>query len=216
MMPRTMGGRGLGMFREDLLKDRVIVITGGGTGLGRAMALRFADRGGKIFLVGRREQPLRETAKEIRSRGGTAGFATADVRDFNAVEKGGENPESGLGSVDTLVNSAAGNFVARTEKLSLNGFNAVVGIVLSGTFHCTLALGRRWIERNQPGTVLSIVATYASSGSGSGFVVPSACANGGCVVIEGGQWLRGAGQFNDLIDFPDEMWEALEATRKSK
>jgi len=290
-----MGGRGLGMFREDLLKDRVIVITGGGTGLGRAMALRFADLGGKLFLVGRREQPLRETAEEIRSRGGTAGFATADVRDFNAVEKAVETAESELGSVDTLVNNAAGNFVARTEKLSLNGFNAVVGIVLSGTFHCTLALGRRWIERNQPGTVLSIVATYASSGSGSGFVVPSACAkagvlamtrslavewarhrirfnaiapgpfptegawsrlmatkeweehmrarhpmkrfgkpeelanlaafllsdeaeyvNGECVVIDGGQWLRGAGQFNDLIDFPDEMWEALEATRKSK
>jgi NAD(P)-dependent dehydrogenase (short-subunit alcohol dehydrogenase family) len=197
--------------------------------------------------------------------------------------------------VDTLVNNAAGNFIARTEKLSPNAFNAVVGIVLQGTFFCTLALGKKWIARKQPGTILNIVATYASANSGSGFVVPSACAkagvlaltrslavewarhhirlnaiapgpfptegawsrllpskdleerarnyhpmkrfgrheelanlaayllseqaayvNGECVVIDGGLWLRGAGEFNDFVDLPDAAWDLLESSRKSK
>ena len=282
------------MFEKDLLKDRVILVTGGGTGLGRSMALRFAELGAKPFLVARREEPLRETANEILAHGGSAGFATADVRDMAAVEKAVDAAEKELGRVDTLVNNAAGNFLARTEKLSPNGFNAIVGIVLNGTFHCTLALGRRWIERKQPGTVLSIITTYASSGAGSAYVVPSAAAkagvlaltrslavewaryrirlnaiapgpfptegawsrlmteafeeqalarhpmhrygrpeeladlavylispqseyvNGECVVIDGGQWLRGAGQFNDLVDLPDAAWDAMEAGRKAR
>ena len=283
------------MFQKDLLKGRAILITGGDTGLGRAMAVRFAELGGAVFLVGRREEPLRRTAEEIRSGGGKAAHAIADVRDFGAVERSLDIAERELGPVDTLVNNAAGNFIARTEKLSFNGFNAVVDIVLGGTFHCTLALGRRWIAANRPGTVLNVVATYAASGAGSGFVVPSACAkagvlamtrslavewarhhirfnaiapgpfptegawsrimpskeweedmlarhplhrfgrhdefanlaaylisegsgyvNGECVVIDGGQWLRGAGQFNDLLELPDEVWEAMEATRRKE
>ncbi len=91
--------------------------------------------------------------------------------------------ESELGPIDTLVNNAAGNFIARTEKLSPNAFAAVVGIVLAGTFHCTLALGRRWIETKKPGNVLNIVTTYASTGAGSGYVVPSACAKAGVLAL---------------------------------
>jgi NAD(P)-dependent dehydrogenase (short-subunit alcohol dehydrogenase family) len=281
------------MFERDLLKGRNILITGGGTGLGRSMALRFAELGANLFLVARREEPLAQTASEIRAKGVTAGYAICDVRDFSAVENAVAAAEKELGGVDTLVNNAAGNFIARTEKLSPNAFSAVIGIVLQGTFHCTLALGRRWIAAKQPGNILNIVATYAAVGSGSAFVVPSACAkagvlamtrslavewapygirsnaiapgpfptegawsrllpskeieeraknyhpmkrfgrhdelanlasyllsaqaeyvNGECVVIDGGLWLRGAGEFNDFLDLPDDAWDILEQARK--
>jgi len=281
------------VFERDLLKGRNILITGGGTGLGRSMALRFAELGANIFLAARREEPLAQTAGEIRGKGVKAGYATCDVRDFTAVENAIAAAENDLGGVDTLVNNAAGNFIARTGKLSPNAFNAVVGIVLQGTFHFTLALGRRWIEAKQPANILNIVTTYAAVGSGSGFVVPSACAkagvlamtrslavewaphrirlnaiapgpfptegafsrlmpskeleeraknyhpmkrfgrheelanlaayllsaqaeyvNGECIVIDGGLWLRGAGEFNDFLDFPDQAWERLEQARK--
>jgi NAD(P)-dependent dehydrogenase (short-subunit alcohol dehydrogenase family) len=283
------------MFQSDLLAGRVILLTGGGTGLGRAMALRLAELGAKMFLVARREEPLAETAEKIRGAGGQCGHAVCDVRDPAAVEASVAAAEKQFGRVDTLINNAAGNFIARTETLSPNAFASVVGIVLHGTFHCTLALGRRWIAAKQPGTVLNIVTTYASSGAGSGYVVPSACAkagvlamtrslavewarynirlnaiapgpfptegawsrlmpskdyeerarnyhpmkrfgrhdelanlaayllseqagyvNGECVVIDGGLWLRGAGEFNDLVELPDSLWEAMEQARKRR
>jgi NAD(P)-dependent dehydrogenase (short-subunit alcohol dehydrogenase family) len=285
------------MFEPDLLKDRTILVTGGGTGLGRSMALRFAELGAGLFLIGRRVDPLQQTAEDLRAKGCRAAYACADVRDFAAVEAAIASAEREFsrpfGGIDTVVNNAAGNFLARTEKLSPNAFQAVVGIVLQGTFHCTLALARKWIAAQQPGNVLNIVTTYAAAGSGSGFVVPSACAkagvlamtrslavewarhrirlnaiapgpfptegawsrlmptkdfeeharkthpmkrfgrheelanlaayllspqaeyvNGECVVIDGALWLRGAGEFNDAIDIPDEMWDAFEQARK--
>lgn len=281
------------MFQSDLLKDRAILITGGGTGLGRSMALRFAELGAGLFLVGRREQPLKETVDAIRSKGARAAYACADIRDFAAVERTIAAAEAEFGRIDTLVNNAAGNFIARTEKLSPNAFNAVLGIVLQGTFYCTLALGRKWIAARQPGNILNIATTYAAANCGSGFVVPSACAkagvlamtrslavewaryrirlnaiapgpfptegafsrllpskeleerakndhpmkrfgrhdelanlaayllsaqaeyvNGECVVIDGGLWLRGAGEFNDFVDLPDDAWNRLEAAHK--
>src|SRR6202795_2386358 len=171
------------MFQKDLLKGRTILITGGGTGLGRSMALRFAELGANLFLVGRRKEPLEETAEAIRVKGARAAFASADVRDFAAVENVVAAAEKEFGGVDTLVNNAAGNFIARTERLSPNAFNAVVGIVLQGTFHCTLALGRKWIAAKQPGNILNIVTTYAATGSGSGYVVPSACAKAGVLAM---------------------------------
>jgi len=171
------------MFQTDLLKGRTILITGGGTGLGRSMALRFAELGANIFLVGRRKEPLEEAVGAIRSKGAAAGFASADVRDFAAVEHVVAAAEQEFGRVDTLVNNAAGNFIARTEKLSPNAFNAVVSIVLQGTFHFTLALGRKWIAAQQPGNILNIVTTYAATSSGSGYVVPSACAKAGVLAM---------------------------------
>lgn len=281
------------MFQSDLLKGRTIFITGGGTGLGRSMALRFAQLGANLFLVGRREQPLKETAGDIRDGGARAAYFSADIRDFAAVESAVTAAEKEFGAVDTLVNNAAGNFIARTEKLSPNAFHAVTGIVLQGTFHCTLALGRKWIAAKQPGNILNIATTYAAANSGSGFVVPSACAkagvlamtrslavewarygirlnaiapgpfptegawsrllpskeleerarnhhpmkrfgrheelanlavfllsgqadyvNGECVVIDGGQWLRGAGEFNDFVDLPEAAWDQIEGARR--
>lgn len=171
------------MFQSDLLKGRNILMTGGGTGLGRSMALRFAELGANLFLVARREEPLKEVTGAIRAKGVRAGYSCADVRDAAAVESAVGAAEKELGRIDTLVNNAAGNFIARTEKLSPNAFNAVIGIVLEGTFYSTVSLGRRWIAAKQPGTILNIVTTYAAVGSGSGFVVPSACAKAGVLAM---------------------------------
>jgi len=279
------------MFQADLLKGQTILITGGGSGLGRSMALRLAELGANLFLAARREEPLRQTVEDIRARGGRAAWATGDVRDFTAVEKVVETACAEFGRVDALVNNAAGNFVCPSERLSPNAFNAVVSIVLYGSFHCTLALGRRWIAEKQPGAVLSILATYVWTGSG--FVLPSACAkagvlamtrslavewarhgirlnaiapgpfptegawsrviasrefeeihrrrhpmqrfgehaeltnlaafllapqsgyiNGDCVTIDGGQWLRQGGQFNDLLEAPPALWDEMDRARK--
>jgi len=283
------------MFQPDLLKGRAIFLTGGGTGLGRSMALHFAKLGARLFVIGRREEPLKKTCEEIHRDGGAAAYTTCDVRDYDAVETAMATAENHWGEIDTLVNNAAGNFMARTEKLSPNAFQAVVGIVLYGTFHCTQAFARRRIAKKLGGNVLNISTTYAAANCGSGYVVPSACAkagvlamtaslavewakyhirvnaiapgpfptegawsrlipsqqfeeyalnkhpmkrfgkhdeltnlaafllsdmaeyiNGECVVIDGGQWLRGAGEFNDLAMIPDAAWEQLEAARSKK
>lgn len=283
------------LFQKDLLKNRAVFLTGGGTGLGRSMALHFASLGARMFLVGRREEPLGEVRAEIERGGGTAAYASCDVRDYAAVESAAAKAEDAFGHIDTVVNNAAGNFMARTEKLSVNAFNAVVGIVLNGTFNCTHVLGKKWIAQKSGGNVLNIVATYAAANCGSAFVVPSACAksgvlamttslavewakhkirlnaiapgpfptegawsrlmpskqfeehareshplkrfgrheeltslaafllsgmaeyiNGECVVIDGANWLRGAGEFSDLLQLPDSAWEAIESARDKK
>jgi len=280
------------VFQQDMLKGRAIFLSGGGTGLGRSMALHFAMLGARMFLVGRREQPLREVCDEIHRGGGAASFASCDVRDYGAVETAAGVAYEQFGRIDTVINNAAGNFMARTEKLSANAFNAVVSIVLNGTFNCTQAFAKKWISEKLGGNVLNIVTTYAAANCCSAFVVPSACAkagvlamtrslavewakyhirlnaiapgpfptegawsrlmpskqfeqhakdthpmkrfgrheeltnlaafllsdmaeyiNGECVVIDGGGWLRGAGEFNDLSLLPDSAWEAMESAR---
>ncbi|MGH9757919.1 MAG: SDR family oxidoreductase, partial [Candidatus Acidiferrales bacterium] len=203
------------MFQSDLLKGRTIFITGGGTGLGRSMALRFAELGANLFLVGRREQPLKATAGDIRATGAHAAYFSADIRDFAVVESAVAAAEKEFGRVDTLVNNAAGNFIARTEKLSPNAFSAVTGIVLQGTFHCTLALGRKWIAAKQPGNILNIATTYAAANSGSGFVVPSACAKAGVLAMTRSlavEWARYGIRLNAIAPgpFPTEgAWSRL-------
>jgi NAD(P)-dependent dehydrogenase (short-subunit alcohol dehydrogenase family) len=283
------------LFPKNLLASKRIFLTGGGSGLGRSMALHFATLGAHVFIIGRRPEPLKSVCNEIKQAGGTAAYASCDVRDYAAVEAAANSAEKEIGEINTLINNAAGNFMARTEKLTPNAFNAVVGIVLNGSFHCTQIFGKRWIEKKQSGHVLSIVTTYAAANCGSGFVVPSACAkagvlaltrslavewgkyqirlnaiapgpfptegawsrlmpssemeehrrnanplkrfgrheeltnlaaflisdlspyiNGECVVIDGGQWLRGAGEFNDLATLPDSTWEAMESARQKK
>jgi NAD(P)-dependent dehydrogenase (short-subunit alcohol dehydrogenase family) len=283
------------LFQKNLLASKRIFLTGGGSGLGRSMALHFATLGAHVFIIGRRPEALKSVCDEIQQAGGTAAYAPCDVRDYAAVEAAAQFAEKEIGEINTVINNAAGNFMARTEKLTPNAFNAVVGIVLNGSFHCTQIFGKRWIERKQPGHVLSIVTTYAAANCGSGFVVPSACAkagvlaltrslavewgkhqirlnaiapgpfptegawsrlmpssemeehrrnanplkrfgrheeltnlaaflisdlspyiNGECVVIDGGQWLRGAGEFNDLATLPDSAWEAMESARQKK
>ena len=171
------------MFQKDLLKDRAIFLSGGGSGLGRSMALHFASLGAKMFVIGRREELLKETCEEIQNAGGAAAYATCDVRDFAAVEAAADRADAAFGRVDTVINNAAGNFMARTEKLSPNAFDTVVSIVLNGSFHCTQSFARRWIAQKKPGNVLSITTTYAAANCGSGFVVPSACAKAGVLAM---------------------------------
>lgn len=168
-------------FRKDLLAGKTTLITGGGTGLGRSMALRMAGLGAKLAVLGRRPDPLAETADAIRAAGGQAAAVPCDVRDPEAVSAALDRVEQTLGPVNQLVNNAAGNFLAASEELSANAFNSVVQIVLYGSFHCTREVGRRLIERKQGGEILSIVTSYATSGSA--FVLPSAVAKAGVLAM---------------------------------
>ncbi|MFZ0862509.1 MAG: SDR family oxidoreductase [Candidatus Sulfotelmatobacter sp.] len=163
------------MFRSDLLKNKRILITGGGTGLGRGMAQRFLELGATVHICGRREEVLKQAAAELSGQG-TIHALPCDVRNLDAVEAM-INSIWTAGPLDVLVNNAAGNFIARTEELSPRAFESVIGIVLMGTLHATMACGRRWLKANHPGTVLSISATYAPVGSA--YVVPSAVSKAG-------------------------------------
>jgi NAD(P)-dependent dehydrogenase (short-subunit alcohol dehydrogenase family) len=169
------------MFTNDLLQGKRILITGGGTGLGRAMAERFLQLGATVYICGRRAQVVEQTAKELSaSTGGTIEGFACDVRYTEDVD-----PLIGKlwaqGPLDVLVNNAAGNFLAKTEELSEHAFEAVIGIVLKGTINMTLACGRRWLKQQHQGVVLSIATTYADTGSA--YVVPSAVAKAGVVSL---------------------------------
>lgn len=170
------------MFQNDLLKDKVVLVTGGGTGLGRSMGERFLQLGAKLAICSRRQDVLDEAAKEMMAEHGGEVFATTvDVRDPEAVNAMLDAVEGHYGQVDVLVNNAAGNFISPTEHLSHRAVDSVLGIVLHGTFYCTLELGKRWIAAEYKGTVLNIATTYALTGSG--YVTPSAVAKAGVVAL---------------------------------
>src|SRR5579872_3171394 len=166
------------MFQTDLLKHKRILITGGGTGLGRAMAERFLQLGALVYICGRRADVLDQTCKQLSTTGGEIHSRTCDVRDREAVEQTIESIWQ-EGPLNVLVNNAAGNFIAKTEELSPRAWEAVLGIVLNGTIHMTMACGRRWLASGQQGSVLNVSTTYAAAASGSAFVVPSAVAKAG-------------------------------------
>jgi NAD(P)-dependent dehydrogenase (short-subunit alcohol dehydrogenase family) len=275
------------MFQEGLLDGKVILVTGGGSGLGRSMSERFLELGASVAIASRRLDVLEAAAIEMaEAKGGETLAVECDVRDPEAVERCVDAVYNRFGRVDVLVNNAAGNFISPTERLSSRAVDAVLGIVLHGTFYCTLAVGKRWIEAGAGGTMLNIVTTYAETGSG--YVVPSAAAkagvvaltrslavewakykirmnaiapgpfptegawkrlipseeiaqrlhnripmgrvgehselanlavfliadqvayiNGEVVVIDGGEWLKGAGQFSDLDAVTSEQWDVI-------
>lgn len=168
-------------FHPDVLAGEHIVVTGGGTGLGRAMATRFAALGAKVTVCGRRMEPLEETVREIESRGGRAAGLSCNVRDPDAVARFFTKAEERQGNVTRLVNNAAANFLAPSEDLSPGGFDAIIKTNLYGSFYCTQAVGRRWLERETGGVVLSIATTYAETGSA--FVLPSAMSKAGVVAM---------------------------------
>ncbi len=213
------------MFTPDLLKGKRALITGGGTGIGKAMARRFLELGAEVWICGRREEVLRQAQAELAAatRGKIACHA-CDVREAEAVNSMVEEIWR-QGPLDIVVNNAAGNFLARTEDLSPGAFQAVVGIVLMGTINATMACGRRWLAEGRRAVVLNIVTTYASTGSG--YVVPSAVAKAGVLALTRSlavEWgprgirfnaiapgaIRTEGAFSRLFPRPDLEKHALE------
>lgn len=284
-----------GMLREDALKGKTILITGGGTGLGRSMAEYFLELGANLVISSRRLDVLKDTAKELQEKkGGKVLPLACDVRDTEQVEKMFQLALAEFGAVDAVVNNAAGNFISPTERLSTNAFHTVIDIVLKGSVNMTMTAGKHWIATTQPGVFLNIVTTYAWTGSA--YVVPSATAkagvlamtrslavewakynirsnaiapgpfptegawsrllpadladkfdpakkiplkrvgehqelanlaaylvsdfsayvNGEVITIDGGEWLKGAGEFNHLEQVSSELWDQLANMRKSK
>lgn len=284
------------MLKEGTLKNKVILITGGGTGLGKSMAQTFLELGAAVVIASRKREVLEKTASEFQeSHPGKILPLACDIRNYEEVEKTIAKTVEYFGRLDVLVNNAAGNFISPTEKLSHRAFDVVVDIVLRGSYNCTLAAGKYWIEQKIKGNVLSITTTYTFTGSA--YVVPSACGKAGVlamtqslavewakygirlnaiapgpfptkgawsrlfpdeiqelfkpekkvplgrfghhheltnlaayiisdyasfitgeqIVIDGGEWLKGAGQFNFLNDVPMEKWDELEQiVRKGK
>ncbi|MGY6743195.1 MAG: SDR family oxidoreductase [Cecembia sp.] len=284
-----------GMLREGALKGKTILVTGGGTGLGKSMGLYFLKLGANLIITSRKLEVLEKTAQEMeKETGGKVLPLACDVREIDQVEKMWADAISHYGKVDVVLNNAAGNFISPTERLSTNAFNTVLDIVLKGTSNVTLTAGKHWIKEKQAGTFLNIVTTYAWTGSG--YVVPSAAAkagvlamtrslavewakykirsnaiapgpfptegawsrllpgdlvkkfdpakkvpvgrvgehqelanlaaylvsdfssyvNGEVITIDGGEWLMGAGEFNNLDMIPQEMWDMMEASRGKK
>jgi len=284
------------MLRDNALKGEVIIVTGGGSGLGKAMTTYFLQLGAHVVISSRNMDKLLTTAKELEEKtGGTVLPVACDVRHYDQVEAMLASALDKFGKVDALVNNAAGNFISPTERLSANAFDTIIDIVLKGSKNCTLALGKHWIEVKQKrAMVLNIVTTYAWTGSA--YVVPSATAkagvlamtrslavewakygirtnaiapgpfptkgawdrllpgelkdefdmkkkiplgrlgehqelanlaaylisdfsafvNGEVITIDGGEWLKGAGEFNMLEKIPEEMWDMLEMMIRSK
>ncbi len=283
------------MLKPGAFAGKTIVITGGGTGLGRSMGRCLLLLGAKLVICGRRQEVLEQAARELaQETGGDVLAQPCDVRKTDEVDGLVAAAKGRFGAVHGLVNNAAGNFICPTERLSYNAFQTVVDIVLGGTTHCTLAFGKQWIAESTPGTILNIVATYASNGSG--YVVPSAVAKAGvlaltrslasewgkygirlnaiapgpfptegawsrlmpealkkvfnpveriplgrvgehqelanlaayllsdysaymtgsCVTIDGGEWVRGAGEFNYLEAVTSQQWDELQALTKPK
>ena len=284
------------MMQADALKGKTIVVTGGGSGLGKAMTNYFLELGANVVISSRNQEKIDTTARELEAEtGGSVLAVPCDVRHYDQVEALVKQANETYGSVDILVNNAAGNFISPTERLSSNAFDTIIDIVLKGTKNCTLAFGKHWIEQKQTQkVVLNIVTTYAWTGSA--YVVPSATAkagvlamtrslavewakygmrfnaiapgpfptkgawdrllpgnlkeqfdlakkvplkrvgahqelanlaaylvsdfsayiNGEVITIDGGEWLKGAGQFNLLEDIPEELWDMLEAMIRAK
>ncbi len=179
-----MNSRGLSQeaLREDSLKGKTILITGGGTGLGKSMGIYFLKLGANLIITSRKLDILEQAADEMESMtGGKVLPLACDIRNIEEVERLVQNGLSHFGTIDGLVNNAAGNFISPTERLSANAFSTIIDIVLKGTVNCTLTLGKYWIAQKQPAVVLNIVTTYAFTGSA--YVVPSAAAKGGVLAL---------------------------------
>lgn len=171
-----------GMLREGSLNNKTIIVTGGGTGLGKSMATYFLRLGANVVICSRKQDVLEQTANELASAtGGNILYVACDVRKTEQVEYVIAQTIERFGQVDGLVNNSAGNFISPTERLSYKAVDTIVDIVLRGTYYFTLALGKYWIEKRISGTVLNIATTYAWTGSG--WVVPSAMAKAGVLAM---------------------------------
>lgn len=280
------------MLRDGALDGKTVLVTGGGTGLGKSMVKYFLELGANVIITSRKIDVLNKTASELDVSGEKILTVACDVRNYAEVENVLKSGIEKFGKIDVLVNNAAGNFISPTERLSHRAFDSVVDIVLKGSYNCTLALGKYWIENKINGNVMSIVTTYAWTGSA--YVVPSACAkagvlaltrslavewgkygirlnaiapgpfptegawsrllppdmkeefdltkkipvgrlgdhqelaniaaylisdysgfvNGEVITIDGGEWLKGAGEFSMLEKVPKAMWDMMDNMRK--
>jgi NAD(P)-dependent dehydrogenase (short-subunit alcohol dehydrogenase family) len=203
-----------GMLRDDALKGKTIIVTGGGTGLGKAMGTYFLKLGANLVITSRKLDVLEKTAAEMETATSGKVLAIAcDVRNYDHVENMLQQSIATFGRVDALLNNAAGNFISPTERLSANAFSAVIDIVLKGSANCSLALGKYWIAEKIPGTILNIITTYAFTGSA--YVVPSACAKGGVLAMTRSlavEWGRHGIRTNAIAPgpFPTKgAWERL-------
>ena len=192
------------MFRPGLLKGKRILVTGGGTGLGREIADRYLELGASLHLWGRRKAVLDEAARELAAKhGGTVATHAVDIRDAAAVDAAIQSIWDDGGPLDGLVNNAAGNFISRTEDLSPRGFDAIANIVLHGTFYVTHAVGKRWIAGGRKGSVVSILVTWIWTGSP--YVVPSAMSKAGLHVMTESlavEWARHGIRLNSIAPGP--------------
>jgi NAD(P)-dependent dehydrogenase (short-subunit alcohol dehydrogenase family) len=171
-----------GMLKPDALKNKTIIITGGGTGLGRSMGKYFLELGANLVITSRKKDVLDKAAEELmKETGGKVLSIPCDIRKYEEIENVIKTTESEFGQIHGVLNNAAGNFISPTERLSHRAFDIVVDIVLKGTYYTTLAMGKHWIAKKQPGTFLNIVTTYAWTGSG--YVVPSACGKAGVLAL---------------------------------
>ncbi|MBD3903630.1 SDR family oxidoreductase [Chryseobacterium sp. Ch-15] len=219
------------MLREDALKDKVAIVTGGGSGLGKAMTKYFLQLGAKVVITSRNLEKLQVTAKELEDElrsnrefqndneknneqtGGKVLCVACDVRNWDEVEAMKEATLKEFGKIDILLNNAAGNFISPTERLTHSAFDSILDIVLKGTKNCTLSIGKHWIDSKTPGTVLNIVTTYAWTGSA--YVVPSACAKAGVLAMTRSlavEWAKYGIRFNAIAPgpFPTKgAWDRL-------
>ena len=179
-MPNTPDKRM--MLRDNALQGKNIVVTGGGTGLGKSMTKVFLEAGANVLITSRKEDVLKATCEELKKEtGGKIEYAVCDVRKPEDVDAALEKAWNAFGNVNVWLNNAAGNFISPTERLSPKAFDTIVDIVLKGSYNCTLAAGKRWIKEGVEGNFLNIVTTY--SWTGSGYVVPSACAKAGVLAL---------------------------------
>lgn len=169
------------MFKDDLLKGKVAIVTGGGTGLGKSMAEKFSRLGASVAIMSRRMDHLEKTKKELGELGLNVFYQQCDIRDPEQITAAVDTVQGNLGNIDILVNNAAGNFISRTETLSPKAFDAILNITLHGTIYFTLEMGKRWISQQRKGTILNMITTYAWTGSA--YVVPSATAKAGVLSL---------------------------------
>lgn len=202
------------MLKEDSLKDKTIIVTGGGTGLGKSMGKYFLELGANLVIASRKMDVLEKAAKELEAEtGGKVLPVACDIRKYDEVINVINESEKKFGQIHGVLNNAAGNFISPTERLSHRAFDIVVDIVLRGTYNFTLANGKNWIDKKQSGVFLNIVTTYAWTGSG--FVTPSACAKAGVLALTrslASEWAKYNIRSNAIAPGPfptDGAWKRL-------
>ena len=169
------------MFEENFLNGKNIIVTGGGTGLGKQMTETFLKLGATVSIISRNEEHLNAAREYFRELGYNIEAEKCDIRNPDEIKNAVDAIENRTGKINVLINNVAGNFISRTEDLSPKAFDTVIGIVLNGTAYASLEMGKRWIASSIKGTILSIVATYARTGSG--YVVPSAISKAGVLAL---------------------------------